>query len=90
MGAPRSAGADQFSSAVWSPTLCACGVVGASGLSLTVSRIRAVALRESSPVLSATVYATTMVPVNPADGVTVTESPDTVGAALARFGGRAR
>ncbi len=55
MADPRSAGAVQFSRAVLSPTLAACGVVGASGLSLTVSRIRAVALRDASPVLSATV-----------------------------------
>ncbi|MCY1239962.1 hypothetical protein D9M72_527870 [compost metagenome] len=43
MGEPRSAGAVQFSRAVWSPTLCACGVAGARGLSLTVSRTLAVA-----------------------------------------------
>src|SRR5215207_9932150 len=40
MGEPRSAGAVQFSNAVRSPTLWACGVAGACGLSLTVSRMR--------------------------------------------------
>src|SRR6478609_2216854 len=75
IGEPRSAGAVQFSSAVRSPTLCACGVVGASGLSFTVSLMRAVAYRDESSVLSPTVYDTIRVPENPADGVTVTESP---------------
>ncbi len=80
MAAPLSDGGAHLSTAVRLRTSVATGADGASGLSRTVIRTRPpTACLDGSLVLSSTVYRTTMTPLKLSAGVTVTESPETVG-----------